>query len=95
MANKINTEKLKLVGEDFKKIATQYQTELDSIYGKLKNIGLETWTSTSETGSAKKFITKIEKDKEKFEKLTNQMRSYGDTLISLSNELKNITEKEM
>ncbi len=89
----IDTTQLKAAGENIVSIAEEFNSIIEDIFTKLKNMDNNgTWTGESENSAAKKYIERISKEKEQYSnyaiaisKLGNEIITYADKMNSVSN----------
>lgn len=83
MANlSMDTVKIKLAGEELKKISVEYSNIINEMYEKINNIpNSGIWKSDSDKGSASRFINSTKKDKTSSLDLANSMKSLGSKIV--------------
>lgn len=89
----IDTTQLKAAGGNIVSIAEEFNSIIEDIFTKLKNMDNNgTWTGESENSAAKKYIERISKEKEQYSnyaiaisKLGNEIITYADKMNSVSN----------
>ena len=85
--------KLKLGGEELKKISTDYTNLIVELYEKINNLpesGI--WQSDSEKGSAKVFVNAVQKDKTTSLNLGNTMKKLGSEITNYAESIENISQ---
>lgn len=89
----IDTTDLKASGENIVNIAEEFNSIIEDIFTKLKNMDANgTWTGDTESSSAKRYIERVSKEKEQYtnyaiaiKKLGNEIITYADKMNSVSN----------
>ena len=89
----IDTTKIKLAGEELKKISTDYTNLITEMYEKINNLpesGI--WQSDSEKGSVKVFINAVQNDKTSSLNLGSTMNKLGSEIVSYAESVENVSQ---
>lgn len=89
----IDTTKIKLAGEELKKISTDYTNLITDMYEKINSLPeSEIWQSDSEKGSVKVFINAVQKDKTSSLNLGSTMNKLGSEIVSYAESAENVSQ---
>lgn len=89
----MDTNKLKIAGEDLQKIAKDYSTILDELYNKISNLSSDgVWSSDSKDGRVFQFIDKVTKNKPSAKNLANNMNTLGVKLVDYATGMQKIAD---
>ena len=92
----IDADKIKVVGEDLKIIANDYNKLITDLYNKISQIEQSgIWASESGSGSAKKFVSDVRKDQPSALALGSDMKNLGNKIISYANNINVISDSKL
>jgi len=92
----MDTEKVKALGEDIKKIATKYKGIIDVMYEQIIKLpNSDIWSSDKDKGSANMFVQKATKDRPKMESISRELTKLGNEIISYAESMSSISEETL
>lgn len=92
----IDTDKLKVAGEEIKKISSEYNTLVNELYSKLSNMESDgVWVSDSDKGMASQFTNIVNKDKQAIVSIATDLDSLGSKIVDYSNSLNNCSGNKL
>lgn len=92
----IESNKIKMAGEDLKTIAREYRNIINGVYSKIQNLENNgTWTSESSRGSAKQFISATLKDQPSAIALGNSMERLGNRVCEYASDMNIISDNKI
>lgn len=84
----MDTDKLKVEGDNLKTISKDYLTLLSEMYEELRNLVTSgAWKSSSDTGSANVYLQKVMKEKPNMLSLASSIRTLGENIISYADKI--------
>lgn len=92
----IDTDKVKIAGEDLIVIASDYNKIMTELYNKITLIEQNgIWISESENGAARKFINSALRDRTPALALGSDIKNLGNKIISYANNINNISDSKL
>lgn len=84
----IDIDKIKEVGDEIKKISSDFSILINELYDKMSNVeNANIWKSESDSGSASQFINIVTLDKSKSIILASSMNSLGNKIVDYADKL--------
>lgn len=90
----IDTDKIKISGENIKKYASQYNRIVENMFSTIKNLEENgVWVGDNNNSSVKKYIETVSKEKTKYSDLALAINNLGDALINYADDINLISNE--
>ena len=91
----MDTDKLRIEGENLKGLARDYNILLNEMYDKIKNITNSAWTSENESGAASTFVNKVLSEKSNMLSLGSSMHNLGNKVIQYASNIRDSADNNL
>lgn len=90
----IDTDKIKISGENIKKYASQYNKVVENMFSTIKKLEEnEVWIGENNNSSVKKYIETVLKEKANYSDLALAINNLGDALINYAEDINLISNE--
>lgn len=92
----VDTDKIKLSGENIKKYASQYNQIVEDLFLAIKNLEMNgAWVGDGENSSVRKYIDLAMKEKEKYSDLAIAINNFGEAIITYAADINTVASDDI